>query len=369
MESLHNEILELTLAGYWDWNIRDNTQYFSPKFSSMFGYQENELPNSTLAWRQIIFPEDLSKAFDSFQNHLKNNSHGDYITEARYKHKDGSEVWVICSGKVIEWDENGNPIRMIGSHTEITKQKQAEIALKISEERFKGAFENSAIGMSLVSAEGVFIKVNRTFCTIIGYDEKEILNLTFQDITHPDDLEKDLDNVEKLLSNEITSFNMEKRYIHKNGYLIWVNLSVSLVRDNRGIPIHFVSQIEDVTDKKKISEEIKQKEEILSVVMSNIPGSIHQYHYLDRFKSKITFATDSIFEIFEVTPEEVKENAYKIFERTYEEDKKGLIESFEKSVDELKEWNYEYRVDLPIKGLRWIRVNSKPVKQDDGTII
>ncbi|MFN4149366.1 MAG: PAS domain S-box protein, partial [Candidatus Sericytochromatia bacterium] len=331
MESLHNEILELTLAGYWDWNIRDNTQYFSPKFSSMFGYKENELPNSTLAWRQIIFPEDLSKAFESFQNHLKNNSHGDYITEARYKHKDGSEVWVICSGKVIEWDENGNPIRMIGSHTDITKQKQAEIALKISEERFKGAFENSAIGMALVSAEGFFIKVNKTFCLIVGYDEKEILNLTFQDITHPDDLEKDLDNVEKLLLNEINSFNIEKRYIHKDNSIIWINLSVSLVRDNNGIPIHFVSQIEDITDKKRISEEIKQKEELLSVVMSNIPGSIHQYHYLDRFKAKITFATDSIFEIFEVTPEEVKENSFKIFERTYEEDKKGLIESFEKS--------------------------------------
>lgn len=368
-EQLHKVILELSLAGYWDWNIRDNTQYFSPRFKSMFGYEENELPNSPLTWRYLLFPEDIENALKSFHDYIKSNSKESYITEARYKHKNGSEVWVICSGKIIEWDDEGNPIRMIGAHTDITKQKEAEISLKISETRFKGAFEHSAIGMALVSITGEFLKVNKLFSSIVGYTEKELKKMSFQDITYPDDLEKDLSNLHKLLNNKIKSYTMEKRYINRENNIIWVKLSVSLVRDNEKKPIHFVSQIEDITEKKIFEENLKLKNELLSVLTSNIPGSIHQYHYIDKFKSKIPFSTESIWDIFEVTPEEVKEDAYKIFERTYEDDKKGLIESFEKSVKELKEWHYEYRVNLPSKGIRWIRVNSKPIKQKDESII
>jgi PAS domain S-box-containing protein len=119
---------------------------------------------------------------------------------------------------------------------------------------FQSAFEFAAIGMALVSPEGKWLRVNRSVCEITGYSEAELLERTFQDITHPDDLELDLENVRKMLAGEIETYQMEKRYFHKNGSIVWILLSVSLVRTKSGEPLFFISQIQDIT-RQKASEE------------------------------------------------------------------------------------------------------------------
>jgi PAS domain S-box-containing protein len=119
---------------------------------------------------------------------------------------------------------------------------------------FQSAFEFAAIGMALVSPEGKWLRVNRSVCQITGYSEKELLQRTFQDITHPDDLELDLENVRKMLAGEIETYQMEKRYYRKDGEIVWVLLSVSLVRTKSGEPLFFISQIQDIT-RQKLSEE------------------------------------------------------------------------------------------------------------------
>jgi len=119
---------------------------------------------------------------------------------------------------------------------------------------FQSAFESAAIGMALVSPEGKWLRVNRSVCKITGYSEAELLERTFQDITHPDDLELDLENVRKMLAGEIETYQMEKRYYHKNGSIVWVLLSVSLVRTKSGEPLIFSGQIQDIT-RQKTSEQ------------------------------------------------------------------------------------------------------------------
>ena len=119
---------------------------------------------------------------------------------------------------------------------------------------FQSAFEFAAIGMALVSPEGKWLRVNRSVCQITGYSEKELLQRTFQDITHPDDLELDLENVRKMLAGEIETYQMEKRYYRKDGEIVWVLLSVSLVRTKSDEPLFFISQIQDIT-RQKLSEE------------------------------------------------------------------------------------------------------------------
>src|SRR4030088_3196778 len=108
---------------------------------------------------------------------------------------------------------------------------------------FQSAFEFAAIGMALVSPEGKWLRVNRSICEITGYSEAELLKRTFQDITHPDDLDLDLANVRKMLAGEIKTYQMEKRYFHKDGSIVWVLLSVSLVRTESGEPLFFIGQI------------------------------------------------------------------------------------------------------------------------------
>jgi PAS domain S-box-containing protein len=119
---------------------------------------------------------------------------------------------------------------------------------------FQSAFQFAAIGMALVSPEGKWLRVNRSICKITGYSETELLQRTFQDITHPDDLELDLENVRKMLAGEIETYQMEKRYYRKDGKIVWVLLSVSLVRTKSGEPLFFIGQIQDIT-RQKTSEE------------------------------------------------------------------------------------------------------------------
>jgi PAS domain S-box-containing protein len=116
---------------------------------------------------------------------------------------------------------------------------------------FQSAFEHAAIGMALVAPDGTWLRVNRSVCEITGYSETELLQRTFQDITHPDDVERDVTNAHKMLSGEINTYQMEKRYFHKNGSIVWVLLSVSLVRDDDGKPRFFISQIQDITRRKE----------------------------------------------------------------------------------------------------------------------
>lgn len=122
-------VLEGTLAGYWDWYIQENREYMSPTFKSMFGYEDHEMENTPEAWKAIVHPDDLKNIMDVFDKHVSSRGEVPYDNEIRYYHKNGSIVWVWCRGKVIEWDQDGKPVRMVGSHVDITALKEAQEAL------------------------------------------------------------------------------------------------------------------------------------------------------------------------------------------------------------------------------------------------
>lgn len=128
-------------------------------------------------------------------------------------------------------------------------------ALCESEECFRSAFDYAAIGMALVAPDGHWLKVNCSLCEITGYSEQELLAATFQTITHPDDLDTTLNYTHQLLNGEIRSYQMEKRYFHKLGHIVWILLSVSLVRDAESNQLYFIAQIQDITERKQAEEE------------------------------------------------------------------------------------------------------------------
>lgn len=126
-------------------------------------------------------------------------------------------------------------------------------------DEFTSAFESASIGMGLVSLEGKFLRVNKSLCDLLGYTEKEFMNLTFQEITHPDDLDRDLGFVGKLINDEIKNYQIEKRYFTKNGEIIWINLSGSKVKNPDGSFKHFIAQIENITPRKKAFAKIGEQ--------------------------------------------------------------------------------------------------------------
>lgn len=139
----------------------------------------------------------------------------------------------------------------------ITRQERISKALVESEEHFRNAFDYAAIGMALVSPEGNWLRVNRSLCEIVGYSEAELLVSDFQAITHRDDLGSDLAEIYRILAGEILTCQLEKRYIHQLGHDVWVSSSASLVRDAQGQPLHFIFQIQDVTERKRAEAAIQ----------------------------------------------------------------------------------------------------------------
>ncbi len=232
--------------------------------SAALGYHPDEMVH--MPYQACIHPEDWQRTVLEIQHILSGATSRDFAI--RLLHRSGSTLWT-------EWTGMGDGRVVYAAGRDMTERKQVEDALRLSESRFRGAFETAAQGMALLSTEGRFLRVNPSLCTIVGYSEEELLATDFQTLSHPDDLEVNLAYMRQLLAGTIPTYQIEKRYFHKNGQVVWVLVSTSLVRDGHGQPVHFVAQIQDITDK-EIAEErflsAKRQLELQVECISRIQG-------------------------------------------------------------------------------------------------
>jgi two-component system, sensor histidine kinase and response regulator len=184
---------------------------------------------------------------------------------------DGETLGSFCviDGRPRQWtdaeagilrDLAASVITEIQLRTELLQRTRLDEALRHSAEQLRGAFDFAAVGIALVGLDGRFLKVNRALCEAVGYPEEELLALTFQDITHPEDLEGDLKLAQQLLDGQIDSYQLEKRYIHREGRTVRILLVGSLVRDPAGRPVNFIAQVHDVTARKAAEEARRESE-------------------------------------------------------------------------------------------------------------
>ncbi|WP_367382534.1 PAS domain S-box protein [Stenotrophomonas cyclobalanopsidis] len=174
--------------------------------------------------------------------------------------KDGQRRQVRLSISRMD-GADGQRIGYVGMAIDITEMQQARAEARLAAEKFAGAFTSAALGMALVSLEGRWLDVNEALCRILGYPREELLQVDFQRLTHPDDLQADLALVQDLLAGRRNSYHLEKRYLNRDGNVIWARLSVSLVRNERGAPLHFVSQIQDVTSQRSSEQRLYESEQ------------------------------------------------------------------------------------------------------------
>ncbi|MGH8894480.1 MAG: PAS domain S-box protein, partial [Actinomycetes bacterium] len=172
---------------------------------------------------------------------------------------DGSLVWLRVNSEPVLDAAGDNVVGAVTTFADVTSIRAAAAALRRSEEQFRQAMAHAPIGMALVELDGRFREVNRALCNLVGYDEDELVGRTFQQITHPDDLEADLDNVGRLLEGSLDHYTMEKRYITRGGDLVWVLLAVSVAREEGDRPAYFVAQIQDITDARAEQQELQRK--------------------------------------------------------------------------------------------------------------
>ena len=141
------------------------------------------------------------------------------------------------------------------------RRTHVEEGLRESEERFRATFEQAAVGIAHVAQDGSWVRVNDRLCEIVGYEREELLEITFQDITHPDDLDADLEQARQLLDGQIETYSMEKRYLKKDGSVVWINLTGSLVREAAGEPAYYIAVVEDISERKRAEEALRSVRE------------------------------------------------------------------------------------------------------------
>lgn len=226
--------------------------YVSPSARKIFGYGPDEMIGRSVY--DFVRPEDRAELRTSLEGCVAGSDVRTVVYQVR--RKDGSHIWFETTIHSSRDEDTEGLIELQTTSRDVTERKHSERALREAEERFRSAFDFAAIGMSMVSEDGRFIRVNRSLCRILGYVEVELLGMTFQEITHPEDLEKDLRYAHQVLAGEIDHYQMEKRYIHADGHYVWALLSVSLARDSESDRPMFISQIQDITDRKAAEEKL-----------------------------------------------------------------------------------------------------------------
>jgi PAS domain S-box-containing protein len=228
----------------------DPIVYVNPAFEKISGYPVDEVLGHNCRFLQ---GEDRDQpALDELRAALSEERESRVVLK-NYR-KDGTPFWNELYVSPVH-DEEGRLTNFVGVQNDITERRRIEDVLRESEERFRATFEHAAIGAAQVGIDGRWLRVNRRLGEIVGYEPEELLETTFQEITHPDDLEGDLAHLRRLLADELRTYTTEKRYLRRDGSIVWVNLTVSLVRDASGEPAYFIAAVEDISERKKAQEE------------------------------------------------------------------------------------------------------------------
>lgn len=225
--------------------------YASPAVTPMLGWRPEELVGrSSLA---MVHPDDYERCAAALADLNANTA----SLTVRYRIADsaGRWVWVETVARKVT-DADGAP-EINGAMRDITLQVAAESAEREAQERFRLAFDDAPIGMALVDLDGRFTRVNAVLCDLLERSADELLSLTFQEITDPEDLDTDLDQLQRLISGEIPRYQMEKRYLGPDGSPIWTQLSVSLLRDVDGNPAGSIAQIQDIGERKRMQDALQ----------------------------------------------------------------------------------------------------------------
>tara|TARA_R110001606_G_scaffold35062_2_gene102449 strand:- start:1373 stop:4330 length:2958 start_codon:yes stop_codon:yes gene_type:complete len=282
IELAHEEITErLKIAtqtahiGIWEYHIQKNELVWDDKMYNVFGVAKDQFSGVFEAWESTLHPEDKERALAATSKAISGEK--DFDEEFRIILQDGSVKHIKGISKTIK-DINGTAIKMTGANWDVTELKRTQLKLERNEESFIKTFDNSIIGMAMVGFDGKFIKVNKSLANSLGYSANELTELTFQDLTHPEDLAKNVSLLQKVLDHELESYQIEKRYVHKNGSLVYVVLTTTMVKDLDGNPSYMISQVQDITSKKEAEHNFKETSERLNVATRVANIGIWEYH-------------------------------------------------------------------------------------------
>lgn len=252
----------------WALDVKTGDLRTDPILPSQLGVNVAESYPRDL-WMKHIHPEDLQRLLENERRMLdpaapRDQEGNSFMPEIEFRglRSDSSVIWFLGRGTVI-WGKDGKPLRTIGTCTDITARKQAELALRESQDRLARTQTFSLVMVTHVDLEGRWLKVPPTLCELLGYRESELLGHRFHEVTHPEDVDADWIQCQRLIRGEIKSFDLEKRYIRKDGSIVWVYLNCSVVTNEEGAPVLLLSYIRDITEHKRNEDKLRNYQESL----------------------------------------------------------------------------------------------------------
>jgi diguanylate cyclase (GGDEF)-like protein/PAS domain S-box-containing protein len=252
------ETHRLARIGYYEWLPDQDRAICSDELCRILGRPSGFSPTRE-EWLSLIHPDDQE---DCRRQLATAQGGGESTGTYRIIRADGEVRHIACQ-RYATVSSDGRTRTLFGSIQDVTDRRTAEEAHRDAQELFETAFSEAPIGMTLVALDGRWLKVNPAMCEIVGWPEEDLLGLTFRDITDPDDLPRQVEQLRQLDAGEISSFQAEKRYVARDGREIWANLSVSLVRDAAGEPRHYIGQVQDISERKRY--ELAFREERLAL--------------------------------------------------------------------------------------------------------
>jgi PAS domain S-box-containing protein len=256
-------IIEGEHVGTWEWNVQSGEVVFNPKWAEMVGYTLAELaPASIKTWETLCHPDDLKRSAEALERHFAGEAPY-YVCECRIGHKAGHWIWVHDRGSVLTWTDDGKPLMMFGTHTEITDRKRSEEALKESEGRLREVLENSlAASYKRNLATNSYEYLSPVFTRIAGYTPEEMKSLpteTVLGLMHPDDLtEVKRAMAESMSDRAQPAYQLEYRFKCKDGQYRWLLDQFSMLKDTGGNTAAFVGSVHDITQRKVTDEALRE---------------------------------------------------------------------------------------------------------------
>ncbi|MDO3385205.1 PAS domain S-box protein [Gilvimarinus sp. SDUM040013] len=265
-------IIDNTGVGIWDWDIDTGVTHFNERWANIIGYQLNELePTSIQTWMDFAHPDDLTHSEAALQAHWQGDTKH-YTCESRMRHKDGHWVWVLDTGRVVEWNDDGSPKRMVGTHLDISEQKHTLQQLEFSERQLSQFFESSNALLCITDNTGKLERVNHSFKALLGYDESELLGVKTITIAHPDDLAI-TENKLKQVADGQPAAAYTNRTRHKQGHYLTLLWNTSL----DPITGKFYASAIDITDREAYANKLKRQSKLFEA-MSTL-GKIGAWEY------------------------------------------------------------------------------------------
>jgi len=231
---------------------------------------------------------------------------------------------------------------------------------------FRAAFDYAPIGMALVGTDGCWLDVNNALCNILGYTKEELLAKNFQDITHPDDLETEIPFVRQMLGNEIQTYQIEKRYVHKQGHIVWALLSVSLAADTKVNQSFFIMQADDITARKQAEEELKKAEERLQLIVKGSNDGLWDWNA----ETNKCFFSARWKEMLGYTEDEISSNANEWETRIHPDDLERVLKSVQEHHERKTPFFLsEYRMMRKDGSYKWLLDRGQALWDENGKLI